>query len=124
MRGLIEGWESAERGRSLRSVPGTLALYVPSDAPRSSSEEAFLIGREFAHHHPESDGGLHLVLPADWHAAAIAKGWAIPHTLAGKPTVSRFTLLVFAPRDDNERHVVKRLVEVAESFARGNDSSA
>lgn len=119
MRAVVSEWSTAERGPSKRSVQGTLALYVPADANRAGTEEAFLIGREFAHHHPESDGGLHMVLPPEWHAAALAKGWAIPHTLAGKPTVSRWTLLVFAPRDAAEREVVRRLIEVSESFARG-----
>ena len=86
------------------------------------SNEAFLLGNEFAHHHPKEDGGLHLVLPPTWHAAAIERNWAVPHTLAGQATVSRLTLLIFAPRDADERNVVRRLIEVSESFARGFES--
>jgi phospholipase/carboxylesterase len=94
---------------------------VPENDHRASSAEAFLLGNEFAHHHPKEDGGLHLVLPPVWRAVAIKRGWAIPHTLAGQPTVSRLTLLVFAPRDAAERDVIRRLVEASESFARGTE---
>jgi hypothetical protein len=118
-RKMFRAWQSADRGPSRRATPGTLGLYVPRDDDKASSAEAFLLGTEFAHHHPKGDGGLHLVLPPAWHAAAIEKGWAIPHTLAGQPTVSRLTILVFAPRDIGERAVVRRLVEVSEGFARG-----
>jgi hypothetical protein len=123
-REIVSGWQTADRGESHRSVPGTLALHIPENENKASSAEAFLIGNEFAHHHPNGDGGFHMVLPPAWHAAAIQKGWAIPHTLAGQPTVSRLTLLIFAPRDAGERAVVRRLIEVSESFARGMYSHA
>ena len=118
-RQMFNAWQTAGQGASLRAAPGTLGLFIPDNDPKASSAEAFLLGNEFAHHHPEGDGGLHLVLPQAWHAVAIKRGWAVPHTLAGQPTVSRLTLLIFAPRDADERNVIRRLVEVSERFARG-----
>ena len=117
-REMFSAWQTADQGASRRAAPGTLGLYIRENE-KAASAEAFLLGTEFAHHHPKGDGGLHLVLPPAWHVAAIKKGWAVPHTLAGQPTVSRLTLLIFAPRDADERDVVRRLIEVSESFARG-----
>jgi hypothetical protein len=117
---MFSAWQTADQGASHRAAPGTLGLYIRENDDKASSTEAFLLGNEFAHHHPKGDGGLHLVLPPAWHAATIKLGWAVPHTLAGQPTVSRLTLLIFAPRDAGERDVVRRLVEVSESFARGH----
>jgi hypothetical protein len=117
---MFSAWQTADRAASHRAAPGTLGLYIRENDDKASSTEAFLLGNEFAHHHPQGDGGLHLVLPPAWHAATIKLGWAVPHTLAGQPTVSRLTLLIFAPRDAGERDVVRRLVEVSESFARGH----
>jgi phospholipase/carboxylesterase len=119
---MFSEWQTADQGASRRAAPGTLGLYVRENDNKASSAEAFLLGNEFAHHHPKEDGGLHLVLPPPWHAATIKKGWAVPHTLAGQATVSRLTLLIFAPRDADERDVVRRLIEVSENFARGIES--
>lgn len=115
----ILGWRTATPRPSMRSVPGTIGLHLPEHRCQSCDQDRFLIGSEFAHHHPSSDGGLHMVLPPDWHTAAIKNGWAIPHPLAGQPTVSPWTLLVYAPRDDAERKVVMQMVAVAERFALG-----
>jgi hypothetical protein len=119
-RKMFNAWQTADQRASRRAAPRTLGLYIPENDDKASSAEAFLLGNEFAHHHPIGDGGLHLVLPPAWHVAAIKKGWAVPHTLAGQRTVSRLTLLIFAPRDAGERDVVRRLIEVSESFARGH----
>ena len=124
IRKMFDAWQTADQGASLRATPGTLGLFIRENDHKASSAEAFLLGNEFAHHHPKGDGGLHLVLPPAWHASAIKKGWAVPHTLAGQPSVSRWTLLIFAPRDVDERDVVRRLIEVSESFARGMYSHA
>lgn len=120
MRGIVSSWVRVNAAPSQRAAAGTVGLFLPEGASRAPSCDCFLIGAEFAHHHPQTDGGLHLVLPPQWHAAAIEKGWAVPHTWAGRPSVSRWTILLFAPRDDAELAVAKRLVTVAEAFARGD----
>jgi len=117
LRALIERWESADKAPTLRGVPGTLGLFLPRGRP-GAGEYGFLIGREFAHHHPD-DGGLHMTLPRDWCHAVMAQGWGEPHTWAGRPTVSPNTVLIYAPRDAHEIAVVQRLIEVSEGFADG-----
>jgi hypothetical protein len=98
-----------ELGGSLRAPPGTVGLHIEPgqcrDVPR-----AFLLGREFAHVHAQDDGSLHAILPEPLRTAAIARGWAEPHPLAGEPTVSEDTVMIYAPRDYLEVEIIAALV--------------
>ncbi len=115
---MIVAWPAVVHRHSLRAPEGTLGLFLDArDA--NGPDDAFLLGTEFAHLHPLPDGSLHMTLPPDVREMVIARGWGIPHPLAGYPTVSPATMLVYAPRDENERAVVKALVGAAERFARG-----
>ena len=106
-----------ESGASQISVPGARAVLAP-DA--TGPEEAFLVpsAREFAHLHPAYDGSLHLVLPVDLAADAVAKGWAQVHMLAGIRLSPGF-VLVYGPRTEAELDVVAGLVEASHQFALG-----
>ncbi len=106
-----------ESGPSQISVPGARAVLAP-DA--TGPEEAFLVpsAREFAHLHPAHDGSLHLVLPVDLAADAVAKGWAQVHMLAGIRLSPGF-VLVYGPRTEAELEVVAGLVEASHKFALG-----
>jgi hypothetical protein len=115
---MVEAWPGVIKAPSMRAPHGTIGLYLdPQNA--KGPRDAFLMGTEFAHLHPLPDGSLHMVLPPDVHAAAIAAGWGLPHPMAGMPTVSPQTILIFAPRDAIERDVVASLIRAAEQFARG-----
>jgi phospholipase/carboxylesterase len=106
-----------ESGPSQISVPGARAVQAP-DA--TGPEEAFLVpsAREFAHLHPSHDGSLHLVLPVDLAADAVAQGWAQVHMLAGIRLSPGF-VLVYGPRTEAELEVVAGLVEASHRFALG-----
>jgi hypothetical protein len=99
---------------------GTLGLLL-SDDEALGSQEAFLLGTEFAHLHPLPDGSLHMVLPPAVARTAIDKGWGMRHPMAALPTVSPQTVMIFAPRDATERAVVARLIGAAELYARGRE---
>lgn len=117
-RDVISDWPGVIKAPSMRAPHGTIGLYLDDDAARGPGE-AFLLGTEFAHLHPLPDGSLHMVLPEDVKAAAVAAGWGLAHPLAGTSTVSPQTTLIFAPRDAEEREVVAGFVRAAEHFARG-----
>ncbi|MGH3005458.1 MAG: luciferase family protein [Gaiellaceae bacterium] len=68
-------------GPSAVSVPGARAFHLP--ASTQTGAEAFMVGREFAHLHPPSDGSLHMVLPPDVVDRVIDNGWVERHPLAG-----------------------------------------
>jgi hypothetical protein len=117
-RNIVEAWPGVIKGPSMRAPHGTIGLYLdPQEA--KGPRDAFLMGTEFAHLHPLPDGSLHMVLPPKVHRAAIATGWGLPHPMAGMPTVSPQTILIFAPRNETERDVVSELIRAAEHFARG-----
>lgn len=104
---------------SRRAPPGTRGLFLEPGVA-SGGEQAFLLGREFAHFHPLPEGSLHLTLPSPLREEAIARLWCEPHPLAGQPTVSPRTVMLYAPRTVAEAAVVARLVRASWAFARGD----
>ena len=118
LRECLEAWPAVQHKPSLRAAAGTHGLFLaPADA--RGPAEAFLLGTEFAHFHPLPDGALHMTLPPHVRRAAMDAGWAVPHPLAGQPTVSPMTVLVYAPRTPEELEAVIMLVQSAEAYARG-----
>lgn len=103
---------------SLISVPGARALWLAEGA--SGPPEAFMIGQEFAHLHPEPDQSLHLMLPPGLAEEAIEAGWAEQHPVARRGLIPANAVMAYAPRDDEERAVVEQLVRAAHAFARGS----
>ncbi|QIB64842.1 luciferase domain-containing protein [Kineobactrum salinum] len=96
-------------GGSMRAPPGTVGLYMEG-THACGSDRAFLLNNEFAHVHVEDDGSLHAILPEPLRTAAIEAGWAEPHPLAGRPTVSPDTVMIYAPRNNKEVEVIASLV--------------
>ncbi|MGL4973872.1 MAG: luciferase family protein [Bosea sp. (in: a-proteobacteria)] len=106
-------------GPSQRAPLGTVGFYIEPSVARGPSS-AFLLSTEFAHVHPEPDHSLHLTLPEPERSAAIHAGWAEPHPLAGYPTVSELTVMIYAPRDQAELDVVTTLVTASYKAALGH----
>jgi Family of unknown function (DUF5519) len=105
----VSGLDHVELGGSRRAPPGTVGLYM-SPEHATNTERCFLLGHEFAHVHLEDDGSLHLILPEPLRTAAIEAGWAEPHPMAGLPTVSLDTVMLYAPRDAKEVATIAGLV--------------
>ena len=103
---------------SLISVPGARALWLVEDA--KGPPEGFMIGQEFAHLHPEPDQSLHMMLPPQLAEEAIEAGWAEQHPVARRGLIPANAVMVYAPRDDEERGVVEQLVRASHAFARGS----
>lgn len=103
---------------SLISVPGARALWLAEEA--EGPPEAFMIGHEFAHLHPVPDQSLHMMLPPQLAEEAIAAGWAEQHPAARRGLIPANAVMVYAPRDDEERGVVEQLVRASHAFARGS----
>lgn len=99
------------------SVPGARALWLEAGA--DGPPEAFMIEREFAHLHPGDDQSLHLMLPAPLAREVIDAGWAELHPVARLGLLPPTAVMVYAPRDDDERAVVETLVRASHAFARG-----
>jgi Family of unknown function (DUF5519) len=104
-------------GPSAVSVPGARAFHLPASS--STARESFMVGREFAHLHPASDGSLHLVLPPDVVDRVIDNGWAERHPLAGRHGLPANIVMVYGPRDDDELGVVEDLLRASHALAAG-----
>lgn len=104
--------------QSAISVPGARGFMLA--APHAGPEEAFLVPQagEFAHLHPSYDGSLHVALPVDLAADAIARGWAVAHPLAGI-RLTPGMVLVHGPRDEPELDVVTAIVATSHAWATG-----
>jgi hypothetical protein len=99
------------------SVPGARALVLAPGEP-AGPPEAFLIGREFAHVHPDPDHSLHAMLPTDTVTEAVDAGWAEPHPVALRGLIPPTAVMLYAPRDEQELDVIERLVRASHAFAR------
>jgi Family of unknown function (DUF5519) len=99
------------------SVPGARALVLAPGEP-AGPPEAFLVGREFAHLHPDPDRSLHAMLPPEAAAAAVAAGWAEPHPAALRGLIPPTAVMLYAPREEAELEVIERLVRASHAFAR------
>lgn len=113
----IERSEGVTIGESQVAVPGSRAFFL-TDAQGPAA--AFVVDEdnEFAHLHPLYDTSLHLTLPTDLAADAIAKGWAQPHMHAGTRKSAGF-VLVYGPRTEAEVEVVANIVEASRRYALG-----
>lgn len=102
------------------SVRGSRALVLRDGA--TSNEDAFMIGREFAHIHPHPDNGsMHLMLPAEDAIAVVESGWGENHYLVTQGKYPIGLVMVFSPRDDAELDTVKKIVSRSYGYATGAD---
>ena len=76
-----------------------------------------MVGLEFAHIHPPSDGSLHMTLPPDIVAQVVENGWAELHPLAGQFGLPGNIVMVYGPRDENELAVVTDLLQASHDHA-------
>lgn len=60
-----------------------------------------------------------MTLPAAVKQDVIENGWGESHPLAGFPTVSSNTLMVFAPHDEIEGEILFELIRQSWAYARG-----
>ena len=104
------------------SVPGARALRLRDGVPAGPSG-AFMIEREFAHLHPGTDQSLHAALPPDLAQDAIEAGWAELHPVARTGLIPPTTVMLYAPRDQDELEVVYGLVLASYRFAGGHPPS-
>ena len=107
-----------EERPSAISVPGARALWLREELP-AGPQEAFMIGREFAHIHPIPDRSLHAALPPEVAQEAIRKGWAEQHPAARMGNIPQNVVMIYAPRDAQEIEVVAGLVVEAYRYAGG-----
>jgi hypothetical protein len=110
-----------EERPSAISVPGAQALWLRDEVP-AGPQEAFMIGREFAHIHPLPDGSLRAALPPELAEEAIEKGWAEQHPVARMGYIPPNVVMIYAPRNAGEIEIVAGLVTESYRYAGGRRS--
>ena len=110
-----------EERPSAISVPGARALWLRDNVP-TGPQEAFMIGREFAHIHPMPDGSMHAAFPPELAEEAIEKGWAEQHPVARMGYISPNVVMIYAPRNVGELEIVAGLVAESYRYAGGHES--
>ena len=102
------------------SVPGARALVLHQNC--DCNQDAFMIGREFAHIHPHPDSGsMHVKVTAKDAVDIIKAGWGEDHFLVTMGRYPPGLIMVFSPRDDIELEVVKEIVARSYEFATGEN---
>lgn len=107
-----------EEKPTMISVPGARALCLNEEVP-AGPRDAFMVGREFAHLHPGMDQSLHAALPTEMATAAVESGWAELHPVARRGLIPPTTVMLYAPRDEEELDVVYGLVLSSYTYAGG-----
>lgn len=97
---------------SRASLPGAKALTVSPELPAHA--EMTIVGREFAHIHPQTSGSgsLHLRLPTDQARQVVDSGWGEWHPFAVEGTMPGM-VMVYAPRSDTDLEVIKHIIQAA-----------
>ena len=100
---------------SRASLPGARALTVASELP--AHPDAMIVGREFAHIHPQPNGGsLHLRLPTNQATEVVDRGWGEWHPFALDGTLPNL-VMVYAPRTDDDLETVQTIIGAAVEYA-------
>lgn len=100
------------------SVPGAQAMCLPEDKICSHCN-AFMVGTEFAHFHPAPDGSMHLGLTQTDVKKVIEQGWGEMHPVVYKGWLPPNFIMVYAPRNEEEAEVVRKIILRSYQFARG-----
>lgn len=98
------------------SVPATRALWL-DEGVETVHDDAFMPpsgGRELAHLH--ADGSMHLHVGGTVAREVYEKGWGCAHPLDPR------SCMVYAPRDDGEVEVIKRVIVESYRYATGRST--
>lgn len=111
--GVIEGPDRA-------STPLGTQTFLLEPEYAGGPPQAFLIGNEFAHLHPDHDGSLHLTLPRSSSDEIVARGWGEIHIDTGPfRRGSPIFMMIYGPRDEDELEIIWGIFRTSYEFARG-----
>lgn len=104
-------------GVSQVSVPGSVAFFLTAPAEQPVLPD--VLGGEWGHIHPHSDGSLHLNVPTALAEQLIEAGWAEFHCLVARGIIPPMVVMLYGPRDEEEFAVSAAIVEEAYLAAGG-----
>ena len=100
------------------SVPGAVAMCMDDDHTCKSCN-AFMVGTEFAHFHPDPDYSMHLSLTKKDAELIILNGWGEWHPMITRGILPPNIVMLYAPRDRDELQVAKFILSRSYAFATG-----
>ena len=100
------------------SMPGAQAMCL-SPNKMCNHCDAFMIENEFAHFRPVPDGSMHLGLTLKDAAYVIQQGWGELHPVAKMGYLTHNFIMVYAPRNEEEKEIVKKIILRSYAFAKG-----
>jgi hypothetical protein len=106
----------AKEHDTLISVPTSRALWL-DESISPAHEDAFMPpsgSREFCHLH--ADGSLHAVVDSSVEKEILEKQWGVRHMYFDRGVKE---MLIFAPRNEPELEIVKRLIVESYRYASG-----
>ena len=109
-------------GDSLISFPESRALLLDKEqavGPPESIMWSVDSTHEFAHIHPFPDSSMHVHLPLELAAFAIAGGWAEPHSVVWLGFSPINAVMLYSPRDEQDLDLIWSLVQESYNFATG-----
>lgn len=101
------------------SMPGSQAMCLAPDKMCNQCS-AFMVENEFAHFHPIPDGSMHLGLPLNDANYVIQQGWGELHPVAKMGYLTHNFIMVYAPRNEEESEILKKIILRSYQFATGN----
>ncbi|MEM6642392.1 MAG: hypothetical protein AAF616_05390 [Bacteroidota bacterium] len=107
-----------ERQPSRISVPGAVAMCLDEDHTCDSCN-AFMVGTEFAHFHPDPDYSLHLGLSQEDAEFFILHGWGEWHPMIDRGILPPNIIMLYAPRNQEELDVAKFILGRSYAYAKG-----
>ncbi|WP_448549422.1 luciferase domain-containing protein [Thalassotalea fusca] len=109
--------EHIECKHSMISVAGTPGAYIKQDVG-PINQAAVMVDREFTHIHPEPNpGSQHLVLTPEDAKEVIDKGWGEEHPLLARGQIRTHTIMVYAPRNEEDLKTIKTITKRAYDYA-------
>jgi phospholipase/carboxylesterase len=84
-------------------------------------DDAFIRGSlEFAHQHRVVDGSMHMLLPSEFSAIALERGWGVIHPIDDEISGETSTyVMIYGPRNRDELKTVWIIAQISYYQARG-----
>jgi len=113
-------FENVKEHDTLISVTSSRALWLDESVPAAHAD-AFMPpagSREFCHLH--EDGSFHAVVDVPIEDEILRTGWGVRHMYYDRGVKE---VLVYAPRDDDELEVAKKVISMSYLYASGDASA-
>lgn len=102
------------------SLLGSVGWRLDESSAQGPAEAFIRESLEFVHQHVPADGSMHMLLPLEFSAAALEKGWGVIHPLNDSISGENSEyVMIFGPRDEDELKTIWIIAQISYYQARG-----